>query len=135
MKRLLVIALMALPLLGMAEVRGKVYGGHYFGSNVQERAPNDRSTAPKYTAGIYLETDALGLVPYTSIVTQMDDYYGEYGSFHPSQVEYTVGVYKDIKQFRIKVEHQCTHGIDKWTGVVDQYNKVQLEYRFGGYSE
>jgi len=131
-KKLLVfaIAISQLMFLNAAlAVDGRVYFGKYFNQTLRA-APS--GGVAEYVAGIEVGHYFFNRARvYTSVETLMDERASD-RTFHPASVAYTVGatvrLYGDWLYLR--GEHQCWHPVDAW-GDVEQYDLIQVEYRFG----
>ena len=131
-KKLLVLAIVISQLMFLnaaLAVDGRVYFGKYFNQTLRA-APS--GGVAEYVAGIEVGHYFFNRARvYTSVETLMDERASD-RTFHPASVSYTVGatvrLYGDWLYLR--GEHQCWHPVDAW-GDVEQYDLIQVEYRFG----
>ena len=70
----------------------------------------------------------LGLRPYVSIATNMDEWTGT--SFHPDNVTYIVGAQYYLGQFILSAYHLCSHPVDRYADVLE-YNAVKITWIYG----
>jgi len=106
---------------------GRVYFGKYFDQTLRS-AP--AGGIAEYVAGVDIGQRIDRFRAYVGIETLMDTYNSD-STFHPASVAYNIGMtVRLFDSVYLRGEHQCWHPIDS-DGDVEQYNLIQVEYRFG----
>lgn len=105
---------------------GYLYIGQYLNSNYIDL--EDRQV--KYRSGIHLEFKPTEKTTLFIEDETLIDRFNQ--SFHPSQINYTIGISHKIGQIEILGKHECRHSIDSLAGELNkqEYNLIELRFYF-----
>ena len=126
MIKIIMILLILWPSISFADVSGYLFLGKYLDYKPSDL--EDRKIA--YRAGIHLEMESELATVFIRDETLIEDI--DNGKSYPVQINYILGIKKEIGAFELIFKHECLHPVDGTSGgrKASSYNLIEGRINF-----